>query len=66
MTWVPPPLNDRAIVPEANPKPAGILARRPVLSAGMVGLMVAAMGSATGSTATTSREVYVGARTREV
>jgi len=64
--WMLPPMIFRTIQPEANPEQAYILACQLVLPAGMMGLMIAAMCSATASTATTQLNVYAGALTSEV
>jgi len=61
--WMIPPLLYRVINPEADTEQAYILACKLVLPAGMVGLMVAAMASATASMATTRLNVYAGAFT---
>ena len=58
-----PPLLYRVINPDADTEQAYILACKLVLPAGMVGLMVAAMASATASMATTRLNVYAGAFT---
>ncbi len=61
--WMLPPLLYRVINPDADPELAYILACKFVLPAGMVGLMVAAMTSATASQATTRLNVFAGAFT---
>ncbi len=61
--WMIPPLVYRVINPNADTEQAYILACQLVLPAGMVGLMVAAMASATASMATTRLNVYAGAFT---
>jgi len=64
--WMLPPLVYRVLNSEANPEEAYILACQLVLPAGMMGLMVAAMASATASMATTRLNVFSGAITTEV
>lgn len=64
--WMLPPMIYRGLVPDANHEQAYILACRLVLPAGMMGLMIAAMSSATASTLTTQLNVYAAAMTREV
>ncbi|MDA0347334.1 MAG: Na+:solute symporter [Verrucomicrobia bacterium] len=61
--WMMPPLLYRVINPAADTEQAYILACKYVLPAGMVGLMVAAMASATASMATTRLNVFAGAFT---
>lgn len=61
--WMLPPLVYRVINPHAETEQAYILACKLVLPAGMVGLMVAAMASATASMATTRLNVFAGAFT---
>lgn len=64
--WMLPPMIYRAITPDAPHEQAYILACSLVLPTGLLGLMVAAMSSATASTATTVLNVYAGAFTTEV
>ncbi|MBT3482241.1 MAG: Na+:solute symporter [Opitutales bacterium] len=64
--WMLPPLIYRVLNSEADSEQAYILACQLVLPAGMVGLMVAAMASATASMATTRLNVFAGAFTSEV
>lgn len=64
--WMLPPLVYRVINPNADTEQAYILACKLVLPAGMIGLMVAAMASATASMATTRLNVFAGAFTTEV
>lgn len=64
--WMIPPLVYRVINADAAPAEAYILACKLVLPAGMMGLMVAAMASATASMATTRLNVFSGAITTEV
>jgi solute:Na+ symporter, SSS family len=61
--WMLPPMAYRLIDANANHEQAYILACKAVLPAGMLGLMVAAMCSATASTVTTQLNVYAGAFT---
>ena len=61
--WMLPPLLYRVINSDADTEQAYILACKLVLPAGMVGLMVAAMASATASMATTRLNVFAGAFT---
>jgi len=64
--WMMPPLVYRVLNPGADVEQAYILACKMVLPAGMMGLMVAAMASATASMATTQLNVFAGAFTTEV
>ncbi len=64
--WMIPPLLYRVIQPGVDTEQAYILACKYVLPAGMLGLMVAAMASATASMATTRLNVFAGAFTTEV
>lgn len=64
--WMLPPLVLRTIQPDVDSEQAYILACKLVLPAGMMGLMVAAMASATASMATTQLNVFAGAFTTEV
>lgn len=64
--WMMPPLVYRVLNPEADYEQAYILACQLVLPAGMMGLMVAAMASATASVATSQLNVFAGAFTTEV
>jgi len=61
--WMLPPLIFRVINPDVDTEQAYILACKYVLPAGMMGLMVAAMASATASMATTRLNVFAGAFT---
>ena len=61
--WLSPPLIYRVIDPSANPEQAYILASRLVLPAGMLGMMVAAMFSATASMASSQLNVFAGGLT---
>lgn len=64
--WMLPPLVYRVINPDVDQEQAYILACQMVLPAGMMGLMVAAMASATASAATSQLNVFAGAFTTEV
>jgi len=64
--WMLPALVFRVLNPDADFEQAYILACQMVLPAGMMGLMVAAMASATASAATTQLNVFAGAFTTEV
>ncbi|QBG46666.1 Na+:solute symporter [Verrucomicrobia bacterium S94] len=64
--WMLPPLVFRVLNPDVDAEQAYILSCRLVLPAGMMGLMVAAMASATASAATTQLNVFAGAFTTEV
>lgn len=64
--WMLPPMIYRTIDPSANYEQAYILACKMVLPAGMMGLMVAAMCSASASMVTTVLNVFAGAFTTEV
>lgn len=61
--WMLPPLIYRVVNQNADTEQAYILACQYVLPAGMMGLMVAAMASATASMATTRLNVFAGAFT---
>ncbi len=61
--WMTPPLIYRAINPNVDSEQAYILACQLVLPTGMIGLMIAAMASATASMATTRLNVFAGAFT---
>jgi solute:Na+ symporter, SSS family len=64
--WMLPPMLYRTVDPSANYEQAYILACKMVLPAGMMGLMVAAMCSASASMVTTVLNVFAGAFTTEV
>jgi Na+/proline symporter len=64
--WMLPPMIYRTLDAGADPEQSYILACRLVLPAGMMGLMIAAMSSATASMVTTFLNVYAGAFTTEV
>ena len=66
LIWMMPPLVYRVINPDADPAQAYVLACQLVLPAGMMGLLVAAMASATASMATTRLNTFSGAITTEV
>lgn len=66
IVWMIPPLVYRVINDGVDPEQAYILSCQLVLPAGMMGLMVAAMASATASMATTRLNVFAGAFTTEV
>ena len=61
--WLSPPLFYRVLDPTANPEQAYILASERVLPVGMMGLMVAAMFSATASMVSSQLNVFAGALT---
>ncbi len=61
--WMIPPLVYRVINPNADTEQAYILACQKVLPTGMIGLMIAAMASATASMATTRLNVFAGSFT---
>lgn len=63
--WMLPPMAYRLIDANADPEQAYILACQVVLPAGMLGLMIAAMCSATASMVTTQLNVFAGAFTTE-
>ena len=63
--WMLPPMIYRVVSPDANPEQAYILACRAVLPAGMVGLMIAAMFSATASMVDSQLNVFAGVLTRD-
>jgi Na+/proline symporter len=66
LIWLSPPLLYRLTHPGANPEQAYILAGQAVLPAGMIGLMVAAMFSATASTVSGYLNVFAGVLTNDV
>lgn len=66
LIWMMPPLVYRVINPHADPSQAYVLACQLVLPAGMMGLLIAAMASATASMATTRLNTFSGAITTEV
>ncbi|MGH8021583.1 MAG: sodium:solute symporter family transporter [Opitutaceae bacterium] len=63
--WMFPPMAYRLLDPDADPEQAYILACQAVLPAGMLGLIIAAMCSATASMVTTQLNVFAGALTTE-
>ncbi len=65
LLWMIPPMVYRVINPDANYEQAYILACQAVLPAGMIGLMIASMSSATASMVTTQLNVFAGAFTTE-
>ncbi len=65
LLWLLPPLLYRGIDPNANPEEAYILASRTVLPPGMLGLMVAAMFSATASLMSSQLNVFAGVLTSD-
>lgn len=65
LLWLLPPMIYRVINPNADPQEAYILACRAVLPAGMLGLMVAAMFSATASMVSSQLNVFAGVLTDE-
>ncbi|MBC2595317.1 Na+:solute symporter [Ruficoccus amylovorans] len=65
LLWLLPPMIYRTIDPNADPQQAYILSCRAVLPAGMVGLMVAAMFSATASMVSSQLNVFAGVLTDE-
>lgn len=64
--WMLPPLAYRVIKPDVNPEQAYILAAFTVLPAGMTGLMVAAMFSATASMVSSQLNVFAGVLTQDI
>jgi Na+/proline symporter len=65
LIWMLPPMVFRVIDADVNHEQAYILACQAVLPAGMLGLMIAAMCSATASMVTTQLNVFAGAFTTE-
>lgn len=63
--WMLPPMIFRTVNADVNPEQAYILACKLVLPVGLMGLMIAAMCSATASMVTTFLNVYAGAFTME-
>lgn len=63
--WMLPPMVYRIINPDADPQEAYILACREVLPAGVLGLMLAAMLSATASLVDSQLNVFSGVLTRD-
>ena len=64
--WMLPPLVYRVIDPNVDPEQAYVLACRSVLPAGMVGLLLAAMFSATASMVSSQLNVFAGVLTQDV
>ena len=65
LIWMLPPMLYRTVNPQADPEEAYILACQAVLPAGMVGLMIAAMFSATASMVDSQLNVFAGVLTRD-
>lgn len=63
--WLLPPMIYRTVNPNAAPEEAYILACKSVLPVGMVGLLIAAMFSATGSMVSSQLNVFAGVLTDE-
>ncbi|HEY1062566.1 MAG TPA: sodium:solute symporter family protein [Daejeonella sp.] len=63
--WFLPPLIFRGINPDVNPEQAYILAAKSVLPVGVLGLMFAAMFSATASTVSSQLNVFAGVLTND-
>lgn len=64
--WMLPPMMYRTINPDADPEQAYILASQSVLPLGMIGLMTAAMFSATASMASSQLNVFAGVLTESL
>lgn len=64
--WMAPPLIYRTMVAGANPEQAYILACMRVLPVGMIGLMIAAMFSATASSISTQLNLFAGVLTNDI
>lgn len=64
--WLLPPMIYRVIDPGAKPEEAYVLACRLVLPAGMIGLMVAAMFSATASMVSSQLNIFAGVLTHDI
>lgn len=64
--WMAPPLIYRSMNPDADPQEAYILACKSVLPAGMIGMMIAAMFSATASSLSSALNVFAGVLTDDV
>jgi len=64
--WMAPPMIYRVVNPNADPKEAYILMCKEVLPAGMIGMMVAAMFSATASMISSVLNVYASVLTDDV
>ncbi len=64
--WMAPPFIYRMIDPSADPQEAYILAAAMVLPAGMIGMMIAAMFSATASMVSSLLNVFAGVLTDDV
>jgi solute:Na+ symporter, SSS family len=66
LLWMAPALIYRSIEADANPEQAYILACKAVLPAGMIGMMIAAMFSATASSLSSVLNVFAGVLTDDV
>lgn len=66
LIWMSPPIIFRLTHPGANPEEAYILSGKAVLPPGMIGLMIAAMFSATASTVSGYLNVFAGVLTNDV
>lgn len=64
--WMAPPMIYRVLNPNADPQEAYILACRSVLPPGVIGLMVAAMFSATASSMSSTLNTFAGVLTDDV
>lgn len=64
--WLLPPLAYRAINPNADPEQAYVLSCQHVLPFGMLGLMIAAMFSATASMVSSQLNVFAGVLTEDI
>ncbi|TWT67860.1 sodium:solute symporter family protein [Crateriforma conspicua] len=66
MLWLLPPLAYRVINPDADPEQAYVLSCQHVLPIGMLGLMIAAMFSATASMVSSQLNVFAGVLTEDI
>lgn len=66
LLWLLPPMVYRTVNPDADPQQAYILSCQSVLPIGMVGLMIAAMFSATASMVSSQLNVFAGALTQDI
>jgi len=64
--WMAPPFIYRSMNPNADPQEAYILACKSVLPAGMIGMMIAAMFSATASSLSSALNVFAGVLTDDI
>lgn len=64
--WMAPPFIYRSMNPDADPQEAYILACKSVLPAGMIGMMIAAMFSATASSLSSALNVFAGVLTDDI